>query len=128
METLRRFKEPGYVYKLKKSIYIYGLRQIPKKFFDHLSGQLKSLGFTVSASDQCLFIRSDCIVVTYVDDILVFGRDNDAISKLLDDLKRIETTVKLESDVVEYLGVDINVLDDGRIEMKQTGRPQAPNH
>ena len=119
VEMPRGYKEPGYVYKLKKSLY--GLRQSPKNFFDHISEQLQSLGFTPSDSDQCLFIRDDCVCVTYVDDILVFDRSQDIINKLLKDLKDTGASVKLESDVAGYLGVDIRTLDDGRIEMKQTG-------
>ena len=39
VEIPRGFKEAGFVYKLKKSVY--GLRQSPENFFDYISEQLQ---------------------------------------------------------------------------------------
>ena len=81
----RGFRDSGYVYKLKKSLY--GLRQSPKNFFEHLKDQLGAVGFTQSTVDPCLFIKGDCICITYVDDILMFANSDDIITKVIEDLR-----------------------------------------
>ena len=70
VEIPRGFREEGMVLKLKKSLY--GLRQSPRNFFEHLRKQLKQAGFEPSEADPCLFIGKGCICLTYVNDILAF--------------------------------------------------------
>ena len=57
----------------------------------------------------------------YVDNILAFGRINDAINKLLEDLKGVGPTIKLASDIAGYIDVGIYTIKDSQIKMKQTG-------
>lgn len=42
MEMPQGFRQPGKVLKLKKSLY--GLRQAPRNFFEHLKGNLEGAG------------------------------------------------------------------------------------
>ena len=67
-----------------------------------------------------IFLRHDCIYVTYANDILVFAKENYTITDLLSNLKNIGATIKLESNVAGYLEFHIKRLDDGRIIMTQT--------
>ena len=46
VEMPRGLREEGYVYKLNKCLY--GLRQSPKNFFEHLTSQMKGVGFEPS--------------------------------------------------------------------------------
>ena len=119
VEMPRGFRENGYVLKLKKSLY--GLRQSPRNFFAHLSGQLTQLGFVPSSADPCLFIKKGCICITYVDDILVFAKNNQIIEQLMNDLTKLGADLKKENDVAGFLGVDITTNDDNTITMTQTG-------
>ena len=48
----RRFEEEGKVLKLQKSLY--GLRQSPRNFFEHLKENLFKVGFKQSEVDPCL--------------------------------------------------------------------------
>lgn len=78
VEMPRGFREDGYVYKLRKSLY--GLRQSPRNFFSHLSTQLQTVGLEPSSADPCLFIGKNCICLTYVDDILIFAKNDEVIN------------------------------------------------
>ena len=120
VEMPRGFKDPGYVYKLKKSLY--GLRQSPRNFFEHLKDQLTKVGFEQSSADSCLFIKDDCICITYVDDILIFARSNEIINKMIKDLRSEGAQLEKEEDVAGFLGVKIDRNDElGTITMTQTG-------
>jgi hypothetical protein len=86
---------------LKKNLY--GCKQAARNWFKLLSEGLRKLGFVQSATDSCLFLRSDCIIVVYVDDCLFFSQSNEVIHALT------KTTFKLkdEGDVSAFLGVQI---------------------
>ena len=66
-----------WVYKLKKAMY--GLKNAPKAYSDHFMSLLKNLGFTQSASDECLWtLRKGEHFLHYlfhVDDIMVVGNN-----------------------------------------------------
>jgi Reverse transcriptase (RNA-dependent DNA polymerase) len=57
------------IIQLSKSLY--GGALAAKHWFDKLSDGLTKRGFRQSALDPCLFVRSDMIVVSYVDDCIV---------------------------------------------------------
>ena len=119
VEMPRGFQEEGFVLKLNKSLY--GLRQSPRNFYEHLTNQLKQAGLRCSRADAGLFIGKDCICLTYVDDILVFARNDDIIEKLMTDLRSAGASIKKENDVAGFLGVDIKREESGAISMTQTG-------
>jgi transposase InsO family protein len=70
---------PGCVFELRKSLY--GLKQAGRAWYGVLDTKLKSLGFVPSFADPCLYIRRrggrTCMVLTYVDDILLAGSTAD---------------------------------------------------
>jgi hypothetical protein len=104
------FSKPGTVFKLAKSLY--GLRQSPKLFFDHLKGVLMDkdgMNFGQATMDQCLFIRKDIIIVSYVDDLLFFSPSNELIDKAIADLQKAFTLTQDAEDetVFAYLGIQV---------------------
>ena len=115
----RGFSIPGKVYKLNKSLY--GLKQSPRNYFHHLKGKLEKIGFRQSDSDPCLFIKPDVICLIYVDDQLLFGKDQAAIDNVISDLKKEDMPFEEEDDVAGFLGVHIIRHPDGTIELTQTG-------
>ena len=74
-------KNRRYCLRLKKNLY--GTKQAAANWFEMLRDNLIDLGFTQSAIDPCLFLRCDCILISYVDDCLVFSKDQKTIDELL---------------------------------------------
>ena len=74
----------GQVCRLKKALY--GLKQAPRAWFEKFSSVVSSLGFTSSAHDSALFVRSTSagriILLLYVDDMIITGDDVDGIVTL----------------------------------------------
>ena len=115
----RGFEEEGKVLKLQKSLY--GLCQSPKNFFEHLIENLFKVGFKQSEVDPCLFISEKVICLVYVDDTLFFSPNVSDIDRVLEKLKGLKIELNVEDDVAGFLGVLIKKLDEGRIELTQTG-------
>ena len=83
-------KNPTFVCRLHKSLY--GLRQVPRAWYDRLCRTLYDWGFHNSKSDSCLFIfqwSSDVLwVFIYVDNILVIGSRDTLITQFIQRLNR----------------------------------------
>ena len=71
---------PEDCYQLKKEIYglCQGARQFWRKFVDTIKEE--SFGFTVSPADPCMVFEENnlglCIIIMYVDDMLIIGKKN----------------------------------------------------
>jgi hypothetical protein len=89
---------------LKKNLY--GCKQAARNWFKTLTAGLLKEGFTQSKTDHCLFLRSDCIIVVYVDDCLFFSPNSVTIDNVIASLSR---TFKLkdEGNVSAFLGIQI---------------------
>jgi len=72
------------VCKLLKSLY--GLKQAPKQWHEKFDTTLMSAGFAVNEADRCVYYRhgggNSVILCLYVDDILIFGMNIDAINEV----------------------------------------------
>jgi hypothetical protein len=127
IEMPRMFEEKGYIYELKRNLY--GQRDAPIKFFEHLVEGLGQRGFRQSLNDRCLFMSDNAIVLTYVDDCIFFSKKESHIMRLIDDLrnpkhkKHIPFSLNVESDYEGFLGIDINPSKhvEGALELLQTG-------
>ena len=121
VEMARGFKESGKVYKLKKSLY--GLCQSPRNFFRFLKSKLEAVGFSqASEIDPCLFISDKVICLVYVDDTLLYARNQEDIDEVLYKLvEEQKMALEVEDSVAGFLGVLIKKLDDGSTELVQEG-------
>jgi hypothetical protein len=99
---------------------MYGLKQAGNNWFDMLKASLISLGFRQSAHDPCLFIRNNCLILVYVDDCLIFGKDDLVLDQVIASLKSVFVLTS-QGTVGAYLGIDIQKTTQGFIELKQTG-------
>lgn len=54
-----------------------------------------------------------------MDDVLIFARSRTAIDDLVQSLTK-EYTISYEGDVKSFLGVSVERMDDGTIELRQT--------
>ena len=104
----RGFKRYGSDYVLKLHRTLYGLKQSPRYFYDHLSTRLQRQGLTPSKFDPCLFLSKTVIVVVYVDDILLYSRNEDDIDDLITRMREKEDVILRREGTAEgFLGVDI---------------------
>jgi len=100
-------EKPGYVMYLQKALY--GLKNSAKAWFDTFSTYLKSLGYSQSHYDECLWEYKNkngkkLYIIVFVDDCLVIGDDDyieDFISKInkkykIRDLGEAETFLGME--------------------------------
>ena len=69
------------VCKLVKSLY--GLKQAPKQWHEKSDKVIVSNGFRIHESDKCVYNKftgnKGVIICLYVDDMLIFGTDNDVV-------------------------------------------------
>ena len=107
-----------YVLKLKKNLY--GLADASYNWFQKLSEGLEAEGFVKSEVDQCVFIRKDCVILVYVDDMIALAEDEQVLSKLVTNLKKRDYILTDEGSLTEYLGVDVKARPNGGFELTQT--------
>ncbi len=102
----RGFSEHGKVLKLKCSLY--GLKQSPRNFFQHLKGKLESIGFESATDiDPCLFISNKVICLVYIDDTLFYSPKPEYINKVVNKLQEDGMDLETKDDIAGFLGVHI---------------------
>ena len=100
-----------YVLKLEKNLY--GLKNAACNWFEMLSKGLTGpkLRFKSSEVDPCVFFRKNAIILTYVDDCIIFSKELEVIEDIVKVLKE-DFDVEMEEnfndgDISRFLGVDI---------------------
>ena len=77
--------------KLLKSLY--GLKQAPKQWHEKFDMTLMSSTFAINEVDRCVYYRQgggeSIILCLYVDDILIFGTNIDAINEVKSFCQRV---------------------------------------
>ncbi|KAI1006218.1 hypothetical protein K3495_g2000 [Podosphaera aphanis] len=95
-----------FVCKLEKALY--GLKQAPRLWQKHLRSCLAEVGFEPLASDHCLYLnkQTKIIIVTYVDDFLIIGKNIGLINSLKEKLAH-KFQLEYLGPVCYFLGVRI---------------------
>ena len=108
--------------KLHKSLY--GMCEAPKLWNDFLEKGLRRTGFVPSHEDPGVYYGNGMAIAVYVDDVLFFGPDGDAMEKVIDalqtdgfELKREKGT---EDTAYSFLGISITE-GEGQIKLTQHG-------
>ena len=100
--------------KLNKSLY--GLREAPKLWHDHLAKALLRAGFKQSANDPGVFYGKGMALAVYVDDVLLFGPCAKDMSDVIQDLQLDGFELKIEKKATDtaydFLGVHIEKFKD----------------
>ena len=104
---------------LRKSIY--GLAVAPRLWFQHLLKAMKQLGFVQSAHDPCLLLKSNLIVICYVDDLGLAYPEQRVADKFVQDIKSLGFELTVEGSFTEYLGIKYEHGKDGTVHMTQAG-------
>ena len=92
MEQPEGFKVDGkenFVCKLKNSLY--GLKQAPKQWYKKFESSMGEQGYKKTSSDLCVFVQkfsnNDFIILLlYVDDMLIVGKNTSKIDELKKEL------------------------------------------
>lgn len=82
---------------------------------------IKALGFHQSATNPCLYLCNDCIIIFYTDDTLILAKDDTTINSVRASLS---TTFTLEDQgsVNDFLGIQIRKdIASRTIDMTQPG-------
>lgn len=88
MEQPEGFEEPGkehLVCRLKKSLY--GLKQAPRQWYKKFDSFMTQHNFKKTSADHCVFVKNyengeSIILLLYVDDMLIVGKDKIKIAAL----------------------------------------------
>jgi hypothetical protein len=103
------FEVPGkenWVWKLNKSLY--GMKQAPRMWKQHLTSTLRDLGLTPSIMDDALFFNADrtMYIHIYVDDGLIVGQNLSMIHSFLKQLQGAYK-IKIKEHPTQHLGYGI---------------------
>jgi len=108
------------VYVLLISKNLYGLRQAGNNWFDKLRDSLLSRGFSQSSIDPCLFIRKDIILIVYVDDCLLFAKNEAILDSFISSLQS-EFNLTCDGDVGAFLGIQFTRVSNNQLTLTQPG-------
>ena len=122
IELPRDFKSDGGqhdgVLKLNKSLY--GRAEAARLWYEKLGNSLLERGFVMSKVDTCLFMSKTVICVVYVDDCLFWAHSQSEIDNIMKSFKEYGPSYNWGhsngESVSEFLGIDINTLDNGRFQ------------
>ncbi len=108
-----------YVLKLNKSLY--GLKQAGYNWFKKLRKGLITRNFIQSQVDKCVFFRKDCIVLTYVDDCIILGKNMAIVDAVISLLKEGWEDFELvdQGSIDKYLDLMIRDIDSTTFKMSQ---------
>ncbi|GJW15969.1 zinc finger, CCHC-type containing protein [Tanacetum coccineum] len=87
MKQPEGFVMPGNEHKVCKLVKsLYGLKQAPKQWHQKFDEVLLSSGFLLNQSDECVYSKfhssgKGVIICLYVDDMLIFGTDQNQVDK-----------------------------------------------
>lgn len=108
MKPPRGWKLPeGKVWRVRKSLY--GLKQSPRTWWNKLTTTLVSWGWRVGSFDPCVFIKDEesLILCLWVDDILLFGSNEDNIKAFKKELSKAFKMTD-EGHCKSYLGIHVD--------------------
>jgi hypothetical protein len=121
MHVPRGFKpqRPRHVLKLIKSLY--GAKDAPKLWSDHLFEALRLEGFIQSKIDPCLWMKPTIYLICFVDDCGIAYKEEEDIIELIKSLETRGFQLTREKSFAEYLGIKYEKLSNGNIELTQQG-------
>lgn len=111
------FMNPPDGYEIKKNTTlklcksIYGLKKSPKYWNEKFNSFILNENFSRSKNDQCLYTKDGMYILLYVDDILIFCKDEDKIQMMK---SKLHNNFKMKDlgPVSKFLGMQITQTDE----------------
>ncbi|CAI7857817.1 unnamed protein product [Closterium sp. NIES-53] len=101
-------KDPNQVCQLQKSLY--GIKQAPRLWQQHLHARLVRIGFYQLPHDQGMYRLTKgtnyILLIVYVDDLLYIGSTDDITTWFEREMER-DLTLTVATTVIQYLGLNI---------------------
>ncbi len=106
-----------YVLKPKKNLY--GLKQASFNWYKKLRDGLKDRGFKPSKIDQCLYMKDGMVILVYVNDCIIIGKDMGEIDKFVRSMQQRSENFVLtdEGSIDRFLGIQIKRLGKEEFEI-----------
>jgi hypothetical protein len=106
--------------KLRKALY--GLKQAPREWYQDIDTHLTNvLGFKRLNGDSNVYTKDGCILLLYVDDLLIFSKPTAASS-----VRQVKELLQQKYEMTDlgpanlFLGIQIDKLENGDIKIHQT--------
>jgi hypothetical protein len=114
---------------LKLDRFIYGLKQSPYKFQQHLRNTLISIGYSPLLNDECIYVKAVgshfSILSTHVDDILQVSTLDHLVDELHHGLIAEYKSITFNAEADSYLGMRIQrSADKSTFKVTQSGLAQ----
>jgi hypothetical protein len=107
---------------MKITTSLYGEQRAANLWYNKIRKSLvEELGFKCSDYDPCLFIRKDCILCLYVDDAILYARDDKTLTDVLAAIDKAGYAFDRDEDFSSYLGVQVDHHSDGSKTLSQSG-------
>jgi hypothetical protein len=97
---------------------LYGQKQAGKVWNEYLHEGLIAIGFIQSNYDECVYYRNGTVFLVHVENGILAGPSVDHIDSIIAELQESYNMTD-EGDITDYLGVNVTILDDGRIKLSQ---------
>ncbi len=108
----------NYVLQLHKNVY--GQKQAGRVWNKYLVKKLTTeLKFEQSKVDECIFYRGKTMYALYTDDSILAGPDQAEIDQIIKEMKQVKLDITVEGDLQDFLGVHIERMPDGTIQLTQ---------
>ena len=91
--------------KLKKTLY--GIRHIPRAFWQYMMNKLEQSCLKQSKFDPCLYVGDNVTFIFYVDDLILWDSNKDNIHNLEIHLQELGVDLEQEDDAAGFLGVNL---------------------
>jgi hypothetical protein len=112
---------PGeWVLQVKRNIY--GQKQAGQVWNSFLVKKLTGpdIGFVQSQYDECVFYHGKAIYVLYTDDSILAGPDEEELNTIVSRIKAVGLDITEEGDLEDFLGINIDRLDDRAYHLSQS--------
>ena len=80
---------------------------------------IEDMGFKCSEMDPCLFVKNNCVVVLYVDDAIIFSKDNAEIERVLQQFPDLQYDFSRDMMFSSHLSIQIQNFTNGCIKLLQ---------